>query len=337
MPEAGSVRYRHWMGGYNLSNGALTSIESYSEAPGADVTALNDTIMSEGPLGRVMYMITESGFLRERGRSLRRLLSDRGFGPWLSLVAPLGNQRGGLCEMATKMRIKNRSIPPELDSFTRIELDYYLDSGGELFDDKCFMIAGGEPTVAEVAAPYTSVQYDGGAPSTNGAAVGMMVTPETRFGGATQLTVTLYHSSNRSNASTWRALPGCQITVQWNQVPRELFVKTTGAVSRYLAVAHSFTGQSVFAIDNAGGYAAGATEIHVDGRGTEAEGLVVGDTISIGSTTYTVAGTTLTRDNTDTEFDITLDRGLDAAVSDDDAVTVTTAKQANFVTAVQRL
>lgn len=82
------------------------------------------------------------------------------------------------------------------------------------------------------------------------------------------------------------------------------------------------TGAGTVLIDKSGGFAAGATEIHVDGVTTA---LAAGDVISIGGYVYTVktAGALSTADQ-----DITLTYGLLAAVADNDSVTLVTASKA---------
>jgi len=85
------------------------------------------------------------------------------------------------------------------------------------------------------------------------------------------------------------------------------------------------TGAGTVLIDHSGGYAAGTTEIHVDGVSTA---LAAGDNLIIGGKIYVVktAGTLSTADQ-----DITLTYGLLAAVSDNDAVTLVDAAVHNIV------
>lgn len=76
------------------------------------------------------------------------------------------------------------------------------------------------------------------------------------------------------------------------------------------------TGAGTVKIDNGAGYAAGTTAIHVDGVSTA---LAAGDRVTIGGKGYLVAtaGELSTADQ-----DITLDHGLEAAVADNDDVTL---------------
>ena len=90
-------------------------------------------------------------------------------------------------------------------------------------------------------------------------------------------------------------------------------------------VKSTITGAGTVLIDKSGGFAAGATELHVDGVSTA---LAAGDVIKIGNYYYTVktAGTL-----SSTDQDITLTTGLVASVADNASVTLVSAATHNIV------
>ena len=87
---------------------------------------------------------------------------------------------------------------------------------------------------------------------------------------------------------------------------------------------HTTGGSGTILIDNAGGYQAGVTQLHLDGLTTA---CVKGDVLGIGGDTYTVvdAGELASADQ-----DVTVYPGLRKAVSDNAAVSITASHTANL-------
>ena len=273
----------HWLGGYDLAGvGALTEIADVTEGKFRGVTPLGPqgAIEHEAPLGRINYALTESGHLRENQRSLRRLLAGRTEGH-PSVVGHFGGAVGAACVLATNMRIRKSSIPPDMNDFTKLSLEYAAERPCDLHDGALLLAGGARVTGAAPAAPYAGYRLDGGAASANGAVVCVMLDGIV-WRAATSLTVTVRHSAT-ATAAGWSTLASGTLAVDspGDVDDRILLFTHAGNLERYVAVTWSWGGQSTFEIDLGGGYAAGATNIHVDGR-TATESLVVGDQFRIG-------------------------------------------------------
>ena len=328
MGTAGSPSLVAWIGGRDFTGrGALTTLEEQLEAMTAPEKLLGPpgAIDGEAPTGVSKYTLREGGHLRGKAHSLRLLLGDTPPAPpFVSVVAPIGGTVGAFCHIASALRIRKNAIVPALDDFATIDLELYLDDGGSVYDDGK-IVHGGTRIVAEDSndPPYDGYRLDlgaGGAP--NGIAIALQLDDSVHWRGRTRLRLNIQQNANET-PNGWMGMGGTVGLLDVNPIdkrPAAQLFAITGAVERYVALRWRWDGATALAIDNAGGYQAGDRELHLDGRaGTE--GVFVGDQLTIGGATYriTAGGTPIPAAD---EFDVTLDRGLDAAVADNAAVSV---------------
>ena len=331
----------HWLGGYDLAGvGALTEIADVTEGEFRGVTPLGPegAIEHEAPLGRIKYALTESGHLRENQRSLRRLLAGRTEGH-PSVVGHFGGAVGAACVLATNMRIKKSSIPPDMNDFTKVAFEYACERPCDIFDDSKLVAGGARVTGAAPAAPYAGYRLDGGAASAAGAVVCVMLDGIV-WRSATSLTVAVRHSATPTVAG-WSTLANGTLAVDspGDVDDRVLLLVHSGNLERYMAVTWSWGAQSEFRIDLGGGYAAGATDIHLDGR-TPVESLVAGDQFRIGTAAlvHTVTSGGIVPGAAGTEFDVEFTPPTAAQANNNVTVTTVAAadQSAKILAAIER-
>lgn len=241
----GPTKLVHWLAGYDLAGvGALTEIDDNLMAKATDVTPLGPLgqIKHDAPLGCVEYTLTEAGYLAEPQVSLRKLLATgRPAYPWRSIVGHLGSATGALCTIATDMRLRKKSIPPDLENFSKVSIEYFANQPCEVYDDNCVLLHGGQRVTAAPAAPYNGYRLDGGAPSTEGIAICAMV-DDVVWADATALDINIRHSDDDTEATAWDLLTGATLNVTPATAPGQLFVVVAGNVDRYLALDWTWTG-----------------------------------------------------------------------------------------------
>ena len=296
----------HWLGGYDLAGvGALTEIADVTEGEFRGVTPLGPegAIEHEAPLGRIKYALTESGHLRENQRSLRRLLAGRTEGH-PSVVGHFGGAVGAAAVVASSMRIKKSSIPPDMNDFTKLALEYASERPCDIFDGAVFVHGGQRVTHDAPAAPYDGFRFDGSASSLHGGALCILVDPDIVWRGAESLTVEMAHAN--ALAGPWLTTTGSDLLVPADGNPGQLFVRLAGAIRRYIAVRWTWGAQSTFSIDHMAGYAIGTTVMHLDARVAN-ESMLPGDQFTIGAraTVHTVSSGGIHHAAAGTEFDVT--------------------------------
>ena len=345
MPYVGPTALVRWMAGHDLAGpGALTEFDDTLMGKFADTTVLGPrgAIKSEGPLGCVEYMANETGFLDESEFSLRKLFgSGAPPVPWRSVVGHIGGTVGAECTIASDLRIKKKSIPPELEDFTKVALEYFLNEGGDVFEEALFLHGGGRVMHNPAAAPYVGARIDNGAASANGAAICLMIDTDAVWRGQTWVRVTVRHSATLLTTA-WPALGTA--TLQLNAgsaTPAQTLITIAGNVNRYLSVTWEWGVISAFRIDNPGGYGMGTTAMHMDGR-TANESLQIGDVFRFaGDTTdHTVTGGGIAPTEAGSEFDVTFTPGTTFQnFGNNTVVTVRTKNDRSFkyIAAVKRL
>ena len=204
-----------WLAGCDLAGpGALTEIDESLEALTADVTPLGPlgAIEHDAPLARVRYALTESGWLQERDASLRRLLADAPAAPWPSVVGFTGAAPGALVTIASDVRIRKRSLPPDNAGFARVQLEYYAHQPCAVYDE-AKLVAGGQRVVGPAgAAPAAARRLDLGAPPRAGRTVLCLMGDGIVWGAATRLDVVLQHAV--AVGGPWDAVRGAAVTVR---------------------------------------------------------------------------------------------------------------------------
>ena len=308
-----------WLAGYDLAGlGALTEITESTEAVTADVTPLGPLgeIEHEAPIGVVRYAFSEAGHLRDNQASLRRLFASGAVTPpWPSIVGREGGAIGAECRFTTDVRIKSRAIIPATDNVTRIEIEYFLNHGGHLYEEAHVLAHGVVAnTVDNGANPAAAYRLDLGASSSGGSEICVMVdVDETIWRGYPTLTMQARHSTT---AGSGYANLGSAVTLARNSKGAAI-VSTTGTVNRYVALRFTFSGtRDAFALK--GAHSSGATALVVDG-GTGLERIEAGDTLGIGSADYTVAAAEPA--SVAGEWNVTLTSGLTANAADNAVVT----------------
>lgn len=327
------TRFIHWLAGHDLAGtGAVTEFEHSLESVVAANTRLSDGIMSERPIGRVDYTLTENGFLDERGASLRRALNGG-----LAATGFEGHEAGKQVIIASNLGVKKQSIPPELDGFSKISLDYYLREGGQVYEEAQLLWGGRRVTNNAPNAPHNGYRIDLGSGHTGGAVVALMVDPDIVARGAERVTLNVTHA-NSTSPSGWTALPvaggtvSARHNINGNATESLLIVPSTQAIRRYVAVSWSWGSQSGFRVDNAGGYNAGHTSLHLDGRGQTYQNIVVGDVFTVAgdSTVHTVTGGGTTPGVVASEFDIAFTPGLGSNVADNAIISTVAGSHRSF-------
>lgn len=234
-----------WVGGYDLAGiGALTNIAEGTEAMAANVTPLGPqgAIVHEQPIGRVAYTFTEKGFLSQDQVGIRDLLkSGAPAQPWRAIVGYVGDTTGAMATVVSHTRLRKSQINPDPEGVSMVDLEYYNDTEGEVYDTTARLVHGGQRVDTAPAVPYTAYQLDGGAASADGSALCLMA-DGIDWDGATSLAIKLRHSANKTGgAASWADL-GPTLTVTPTTAPGQVFAKTTGAVRRYVALTWAWTG-----------------------------------------------------------------------------------------------
>ena len=342
MPYVGPTSLVRWLGGRDLAGpGALTTFDDTLMAKVADTTVLGPkgAIKSEGPLGCVEYTASESGFLDDAEFSLRKMFGTAA--PWISVVGHVGGALGAPCTLATDLRIKKKSIPPEREGFTKVALEYFLDDGGDVFEECAFVHGGARVSDSPPSAPYAGRRFDHGAATTGGAVVGLMIDADAVWRGQTWVRVDLRHSPTLATAA-WPVLTGATLQLSAGSGgPAQLFVRVPGAINRHLACTWQWGPVSTFRVDRTGGYARGVTSMHFDGRGND-ETLQPGDVFHMATdpTDYTVTEGGIAPTEAGSEFDVDFSPALVAQhIGDNATVTVQTKtdRSFKFIAAIQRL
>ena len=147
----------HWLGGFDLAGvGALTEIADVTEAEFRGVTPLGPqgAIEHEAPLGRIKYTLTESGHLAGEPAVSCAVCSpggQRGIRPSSGTSAAPWARRAVL---ASRMRIKKSSIPPDMNDFTKLALEYACERPCDIFDGTVLVHGGQRVTHDAPASPY---------------------------------------------------------------------------------------------------------------------------------------------------------------------------------------
>ena len=242
MSTVGPTRFVHWLAGRDLrGRGAITELSHSLEALADSDFRLGDSIKAEAPLGVVTYTLSETGFLDAREASLRQLFgSGAPATPWPAIVGEFGSAKGAQCALATDLRIKKRSIPPDGDGFTKVALDFYLHSGGDAHDDAGLIAGGQRQTGAGNSSPFASDRYDTGAASANGGLLALMVDGIV-WAGRTSLLVSFQHSTN---GTAWvdRLATAERLTITSPATSGHTTVVLAGSVRQWLTASFTFTG-----------------------------------------------------------------------------------------------
>ena len=299
----------HWLAGYDLAGqGALTEIAEKLMAMTKPVTPLGPEgeVEHEVPLGRVRYELTETGFARERQKSLRRLFADDAVDtPWPSILGQAGNAVGAACKVATDMRVKYRGLVPDLEGITQINFEYYLHKSGKVYPEALLLAAGVVEDVTDIGlVPDANYRLDGGAPSDDGGIICLMADiAASRWRGYPNLKLQVRHSDRPgSNYSNLGAAFDLERDDGKGATVIEIAPETT--IKRYVSVRFTFSGaRDAFALD--GVHNAGVKDISVDG-GAGTERIEVGDTLDIDNNDYDVADAT---DQGGGSWDVTLETG----------------------------
>ena len=281
----------HWLAGYDLAGrGAIIEVDESVEAATQDVTPLGPqgAIKHDAPLGRVTYAVSESGHLRDRQLSLRRLLASGVVAhPWPSILGHQGGDIGAPCNLATDLRIRNKSIVPDLSGISKVSIEYFLQVGGDLHEDARVLAHGVVAGVVDIGAtPGAAYRLDNGASSNDGAVLGLMVDVDgSRWRGYPNLKVQVRHSVNPGSnyANLGAAFDLERDTGGWSTV---LTVASGVTVNRYVAVRFTFSGgRDTFRL--MGAHNAGDTVLALDG-GAGTERVEAGDMLDIGGDDYEV-------------------------------------------------
>ena len=330
----GPVQLVAWLGGHDLA-GSGSLIEIADPLTGlvrpSTVLGPQGAFESEAPLGRVMYSLSETGFLAERQMSLRNLLgSGAPDYPWRSVIGHFGAGLGAPCTIATDMRIKSDSIPPDIADFTKVSIEYFCDTLCRVYRDSRFMAGGSRVTDTAPGAPYTGYRLDGGAASTTDAHLCIMIDPDVRWRGAESVTAKLRHSAS-AGSTGWTDVSGGSVTLTPTGDAVQLYATLTGTLRRYVAIAWSWGSQSHFEIDNASGYAPGATTVHLDTR-SAVQTLVPGDHFRLGGANlvHTVTSGGFYPGDGLTEADVTFTPATSQTKADGDGVTTVSRTDRGF-------
>ena len=235
-----------WLGGYDLAGpGALTEVQDSLEVQEDDATTLGPQgqVVNSAPIGRYTYTIQEMGHLSDTELNLRTLLSKEG-----QLVSILGQFGGGdvseatpSATIASDLRVKSSTFPPNLTGFTKVSLEYFLAQGGEVFRSAQLLVGGARYSVLPVPG-YNNYRADGGAASARGLVVAIMADGIV-WDGATQLGLELVHSATDSaTPGNWAALAGSRLNLEPPADNGQHYAKLTGNIRRYVAIRWTWTG-----------------------------------------------------------------------------------------------
>ena len=328
----------HWLAGYDLAGrGAIVEVEEYVEAATQDVTPLGPrgAIKHDAPLGRIMYSVSESGFLRGRQLSLRRLFAAGTVAhPWLSILGHQGGAVGASCNVATDLRLRKRSIAPDLDGISKVSIEYFLEVGGDLYEDARILAHGVVVGVVDVSAtPSAAYRLDSGASSNGGAVLCLQVDVDgSRWRGYPNLKLQVRHSGSPGNNY---ANLGTAFDLERDSKGSTLLTIASGTtVRRYVAVRFAFSGaRDTFALMRA--YNAGDTVLALDG-GAGTERIEVGDMLRIGGDDYEVVA--VSPGAGAGQWSVTLGAGLTGNEPDNQSVTLTdTNVSLRYAAALKRM
>lgn len=329
----GPTKTVRWLAGHDLvGSGALTEVQDELTSKVADNLRIGDAIQSEAPIGCVEYTLSESGFVDTIGTDLRRALNGG-----VSVLGRAGGNPGAQCTIASSVGVRKRSIPPELDGFTKLSLEYLLKQNGQVWEDARFIHGGGRVTNNAPNAPHNGYRIDLGSGHSGGGRILLMVDPSFVARGAQSVTVSVTHS-NGTSPSGWTALPvtggsvNVNHNVNGNATSSLLTIPSTTAIRRYVAVSWSWGSQSTFRVDNSGGYNSGHSSMHLDGRDRTYKNIVVGDVFTVAgdSTVHTVTAGGTTPGVVASEFDITFTPGLGSNVADNAIISTVAGSHRSF-------
>lgn len=338
MAIAGPAEVVAWIGGYNLTHGgALTEIEHAEEALTTEIAALgpDGKLRREIPIGRVNYRVRQKGLLTDDNIALRRIKRHNIFAAAasVSVIGHVGDAIGADCLIGTKMDLAKQDVTPEPEGLTHINLEWA--NRGDVLAGR--FIHPGHRRSAPHSPPYTQQQFDLGA-RPSGTSTLVLMADNFHWRGRTGFDLHVRHSNSASATaqSAWASALSLNVNPKGHLSGPNQESGTLTTLRRYLAISWSWSGSAAFAIDNTGGYQAGATDLHLDGR-SATEFLFPGDIIRIGSNNYTVVsgGTPENIGDLVHEFDVTISPGLAANVADNAAVsTVNTDASARLLAAV---
>ena len=287
----GQTSLVHWLTGYDLAGrGAIIEVDEAVEAATQDVTPLGPrgAIKHDAPLGRITYEVSESGYLRDRQLSLRRLFADGAVAhPWPSILGHQGGAIGAPCNVATDLRIRKRSIVPDLDGISRVSIEYFLEVGGDLYEDARVLAHGVVAGVVDVGAtPGAAYLLDSGASSGAGAVICLQVDVDgSRWRGYPNLKLQVMHATDplRNYAALGAAFDLERDSAAGSTI---LTIAPGTVVNRYVALRFTFSGaRDTFALVNQ--HAKGKKVLTLDG-GAGTERIEVGDMLVIGSADHEV-------------------------------------------------
>ena len=280
----------HWLAGYDLAGrGAIVEVDEAVEAATQDVTPLGPrgAIKHDAPLGRVTYSVSESGHLRDRQLSLRRLFADGVVAhPWPSILGHQGGAIGAPCNVATDLRIRKRSIVPDLGGISRVSIEYFLEVGGDLYEDARVLAHGVVAGVVDIGIrPNPAYLLDSGGSSDAGAVICLQVDVDgSRWRGYPELKLQFLHTANPLRDFTPL---GAAFDLERDSAGSTiLIIAPATVVNRYVALRFTFSGaRDTFALVNQ--HALGTKVLALDG-GTGTERIEVGDMLVIGSAKHEV-------------------------------------------------
>ena len=291
MARHGPTDLVHWVGGFDLAGlGALSECSESLVASTVDATPIGPegAVRRSIPLGQVDYKIQETGWYDPYHLSLRELLagSTKPAAPWASIFGYTGGAIGDLVTLATDMRLGSHEVIHSVDDLTKIAVEYYLGTGGKVYQGVP-LIANGVVTdvTAEAGTPPASRVHDGGAASSGGGTFFVMVDVDgTRWRGYAKLTIQVRHST--ALGSSWANL-GSSWALKRNQANAgQLVLPITTTINRYTHIRFTFSGTRD-AFLTKGGIPAHADTFVLDG-GSGQERIEPGDKLSIVGETHTV-------------------------------------------------
>lgn len=332
---AGPTRLVAWVAGFDFAGvGAITEIDHDLTGQFSDLTPLGPLgdIEHEGPLGRVGYTFNEVGHLRSDQASLRKLLADgKPDYPWRSIIGHFGGGVGADCTIATDMRVKKDSMPPDMSDFTKVNIEYFANRPCNVYEEAQFIHGGG--VVGDVfVAPYRGQSLDLGVATRVGGVLCIMIDgSDMRWSGYTSFTVTLQQSA--TGGSGWAPVTGVSLALDPSQRAVQ-YLDTVSPLNRYVVTDFTWAGQASFQINNQGGYSMGATTILVDGKAAN-EVIQDADSVTVDGNSHVVATATPVGNN---GYRLSIPSGLQSDVRNNDVVTVNHgSERAKFISALQLL
>ena len=335
MTRHGPTDVVHYLAGFDLAGpGALVEMTPAVMAQSVPVTPLgpNGALAHGKPTGRLEYALTEAGWLRgQREASLRRLFAAAlPATPWPSVTGFVGHDVGAEVTICTDLRVKSQTFAPDLDNFTRVEVEYYNHRGSALYENaRLLTMATVTGSTGPGSQPAASLRVDNGAASDGGATIVLMFDPDiTRFRGFPTLNMQV----RGYTGSVWSDVGAAQAFARDDDPHVTLTIASGTTIPRYLALQWSVSGtRDAFQI--MGSHSSGATTLDVDG-GTGTERIQDGDTLRISGQDYVVESAT---EGTGGQWDVVLTSGLVANVANNVAVTQTgTATELRICAAVAR-